>query len=1056
MTNYDLISENPESTIVAEFEPDYRSAAQYQSEAEMEADFIRQLERQAYERVNITCEADLKANLRRQIERLNGIRFTDNEWRSFFAEHLGNPNHGIVEKTRTIQEDNRKTIVRDDGSTANITIIDKANIHNNHLQVINQYVPEGGAYENRYDVTILVNGLPLVHVELKRRGVSIKDAFNQIDRYQRDSFWAGCGLYEFVQIFIISNGTITKYYSNTTRDAQCRVATCVDRKQRRQTSNSFEFTSFWARLDNEPIYDLVDFTQTFLAKHTLLNVLTKYCIFTSEEILMVMRPYQIAATEKILQRLTVSTNARTWGKREGGGYIWHTTGSGKTLTSFKTARLVSRLPDVDKVFFVVDRKDLDYQTMKEYDRFEKGAANSNGSTAVLTKQINDPNARIIITTIQKLTNFIARNPQHKIYGQHVVMIFDECHRSQFGDMHKAVVRKFKKYHLFGFTGTPIFPQNTGSVRNVEFTTTEGTFGDQLHSYTIIDAIRDGNVLPFKVDYIRTMREEDEILNEQVSNIDRERALQAPERISKISRYILEHFAQKTRRDSRHYDFSRLVNVEEVARGRNAGSQHVATAEKKEKVRLQGFNAIFAVASIPFVKLYYTELKKQMEQRTPDKRLKIATIFSYAPNVDVDDETPEDTEGLDQSSRDFLEECIKDYNGMFGTSYDTSADKFQNYYKDLSLRVKNREIDLLIVVNMFLTGFDATTLNTLWVDKNLRYHGLLQAYSRTNRILNSIKSHGNIVCFRNLEKATNDCMQLFGNKDAGGLILLKTFGDYYRGYDDESGRHCPGWVELVSKLLGKFPLSGDPRGLHVVGEKAEKEFIRLFGTILRALNILQTFDEFEGREMIDLDGDFLDYRGFYNEMHEKYRPKTGDAANINDDLVFEMELMKTVEINIDYILFLVGQLTGEENNDREIIVKVMKSVEASPDLRDKEELIREFINRHTPGNDVHDQWHEFVRESQRREIESIITQEKLKRDKTLEFVAQAFRDGEVREGGTAIADILPPMGLFGNAGAKRAEKKKSVFNRLKDFFDRFFDISGGNFYTPDDEQTKRFD
>ncbi len=1039
---YKMMLENPESTIVAEFEPGYHSAAQYQSEAEMEADFIRQLERQAYERVNITSEADLIANLRHQIERLNDIRFTDNEWRSFFAEHLGNPNHGIVEKTRTIQEDNRKTIVREDGSTANITIIDKTNIHNNNLQVINQYVPEGGAYENRYDVTILVSGLPLVHVELKRRGVNIKDAFNQINRYQRDSFWAGCGLYEFVQIFVISNGTITKYYSNTTRDAHIKELT--KGKGKKQTSNSFEFTSYWARLDNEPIYDLVDFTQTFLAKHTLLNILTKYCIFTSEDILMVMRPYQIAATEKILQRLLVSSNAKTWGKREGGGYIWHTTGSGKTLTSFKAARLASRLPDVDKVFFVVDRKDLDYQTMKEYDRFEKGAANSNDSTAVLTKQINDPDARIIITTIQKLTNFIARNPQHKVYGQHVVMIFDECHRSQFGDMHKAITKKFKKYHMFGFTGTPIFPDNAGAIRNVEFTTTEGAFGDRLHSYTIVDAIRDQNVLPFKVDYIRTMHEEEEIVDEQVNNIDRERALMAPERITLVSKYIQEHFAQKTRRDTRSYNFSQLTNVIEVATAKDRNK----VKEVKTKTRLTGFNSILAVASIPFVKLYYTELQKQNWLLPPDKRLKIATIFSYSPNVDIDDETPEDTEGLDKSSRDFLEACIKDYNGMFGTSYDTSADKFQNYYKDLSLRVKNREVDLLIVVNMFLTGFDATTLNTLWVDKNLRHHGLLQAFSRTNRILNSIKTHGNIVCFRNLEKATNDCLRLFGNKDAGGMILLKTFEDYYQGYDDENGKHFAGWEELIEQLLEKFPLAGNPRGLHITGEK---EFIRLFSTILRTLNILQTFDEFEGNEIIDLNGDFLDYRGFYNEMHDKYRPKGGDAANINDDLVFEMELMKTIEINIDYILFLVGQLTGDENNDREIIIKVMKSVEAIPDLRNKEELIREFIDRHTPENDVHDQWHEFVRQSQRKEIENIITEENLKRDKTLAFVGQAFRDGEVCEGGTAIADILPPMGLFGNAGAKRAEKKKSVIVRLKEFFDRFYDISGGNFFSTDNDK-----
>ncbi len=1034
MNSYNLISENPESTVVAEFEPGYRSAAQYQSEADMEQDFIRQLERQAYERVNITSEAELIANLRIQLERLNDIKFTDKEWTAFFTEHLGNPNHGIVEKTRTIQEDNRKTIVREDGSTANITIIDKADIYNNHLQVINQYVTEGGAYDNRYDVTILVNGLPLVHVELKRRGVSIKDAFNQINRYQRDSFWAGCGLYEFVQIFIISNGTITKYYSNTTRDAHVN-----DQKRRgkgkTQTSNSFEFTSYWARFDNEPIYDLVDFTQTFLAKHTLLNILTRYCIFTSENILLVMRPYQIAATERILQRIRISTYAKTWGKREGGGYIWHTTGSGKTLTSFKTARLASRMPDIDKVFFVVDRKDLDYQTMKEYDRFEKGAANSNGSTAVLTKQIDDPNAHIIITTIQKLTNFIARNARHKIYSQHVVLIFDECHRSQFGDMHKAIVRKFKKYHMFGFTGTPIFPQNAGSTRNVEFTTTEGTFGDQLHSYTIVDAIRDGNVLPFKVDYILTMREEDEILDEKVSGIDRERAMQAPERITKVSRYILEHFAQKTRRDSHHYDFSRIVNVDEMASAR--GSSNIK--EVKVKTRLQGFNSIFAVASIPFVKLYYTELKKQMDLLPPDKRLKIATIYSYSPNVDIDDETPEDTEGLDQSSRDFLEQCIDDYNGMFGTSYGTSADKFQNYYKDLSLRVKNREVDLLIVVNMFLTGFDATTLNTLWVDKNLRMHGLLQAYSRTNRILNSIKDHGNIICFRNLEKATNECLQQFGNKEAGGLILLKSFEDYYYGYDD-NGKHHAGWKELIEELLVKFPTDSFP----LIGETAEKEFVKLFGTVLRALNILQTFDEFAGNEIINFNGDFLDYRSFYNEMHEKYRPKASEATNINDDLVFEMELMKSIEINIDYILFLVGQLDGTEAHDSEIIIKVMKSVGASPDLCNKEELIREFIECQTPENDVHDQWHKFVRESQLREIETIISEENLKRDKTIEFIGQAFRDGDVRESGTAIAEILPPMGLFGNAGVKRAEKKRSVLRRLKDFFDKFYDISGGEF------------
>lgn len=1038
---YQLVSENPESTVVAEFEAGYRSAAQYQSEAEMEDDFIKQLTRQAYDYLPIKNEKELIDNLRTQIERLNFIKFSDDEWQQFFSEHLGNPQQGIVEKTKTIQEDHIKAWTRPDDTKVNIYLIDKDHIHNNSLQVINQYVPEGGAFENRYDVTILVNGLPLVHVELKRRGVSIKDAFNQINRYQRDSFWAACGLFEFVQIFIISNGTLTKYYSNTTRDAVARSNQSPGKgKGKKQTSNSFEFTSYWATKDNEPILDLVDFTQTFLSKHTILNILTRYCVFTSENMLLVMRPYQVAATEEIIRRIKISTNAKTWGKREGGGYIWHTTGSGKTLTSFKTARLASHLPDIDKVLFVVDRKDLDYQTMKEYDRFEKGAANSNGSTAVLAKQLApDSNANIIITTIQKLSNFIARNPQHEVYKQHVVLIFDECHRSQFGDMHKAIVKKFKKYHMFGFTGTPIFPENAGSIRNVEFTTTEGAFGDQLHIYTIVDAIRDENVLPFKVDYIRTMREEDEVLDEMVSNIDRERALMAPERISLITKYILDHFAQKTRRDARSYSFSRLVNVKEVATARD----RKAVKEEKQKTRLTGFNSIFAVASIPFVKLYYTELQRQMEQLPPDRRLKIATIYSYSPNVNIEDEMPEDTEGLDESSREFLEKCIKDYNRMFGTSYDTSADKFQNYYKDLSLRMKNREIDLLIVVNMFLTGFDATTLNTLWVDKNLRMHGLLQAYSRTNRILNSIKDHGNIICFRNLEKATNECLQLFGNKNAGGLILLKAFDDYYFGYDEKE-RHFPGWKELIDELLDKFPINGFP----LVGESSQKEFIKLFGTILRALNILLTFDEFEGTEIIDLNGDFLDYRSFYNELHEKYRPKGGELSNINDDLVFEMELMKSIEINIDYILFLVGQLNGEDNHDREIIIKAMKSIQASPDLRNKEELIRQFIESHTPDTDVHDQWGEFVRQSQRKEIETIIEEENLNRVKALDFIKQSFRNGEIRESGTGIADILPPMGLFGNAGALRAEKKKIVIKRLKEFFDRFFDISGGNFFSSD--------
>lgn len=1028
---YQIVSENPDSTAALELPiaAEKRSGAQYGTEAEMERDLIDHLEKQGYERLELTQEADLLHNLRQQVELLNGFEFEDEEWATFSRMHLTNPQHGIVEKTRTVQEDHRKAWRRPDGTPVNVMLIDKEHIHRNTLQVINQYEPAGGAFSNRYDVTILVNGLPLVHIELKRRGGSLKEAFNQINRYQRDSFWAGCGLYEFVQVFVISNGTQTKYYSNTTRDAVSRQQQGRERGKR-QTSNSYEFTSYWTDQGNRLIQDLRSFAQTFLSRHTLLSVLTRYCVLTAEDLLLVMRPYQIAATEAILQRIVTSTNQRQWGRREGGGYVWHSTGSGKTLTSFKTARLASRMEGIDKVLFVVDRKDLDYQTMKEYDRFEPGAANSNTSTAVLAHQLGDPECRIIITTIQKLSGFIARTPQHKVYDQHVVLIFDECHRSQFGDMHRAIVKRFRRYHMFGFTGTPIFSANAGSVHNPEFTTTEGAFGDCLHHYTIVDAIRDGNVLPFKVDYISTLRDREDVPDEQVPNIDRERALMAPERIAGVCRYIIDHFAQKTRRDARSYEFRRTVNVEAMATARDRGG----VRELRQTTRLTGFNAILAVASIPFAKLYYTELKRQMEDLPPDRRLKIATIYSYAPNEDAAEESPEDTTGLDTPSREFLARCIEDYNALYGTSYDTGAERFQNYYKDLSLRMKNREVDLLIVVNMFLTGFDATTLNTLWVDKDLRMHGLLQAYSRTNRILNSVKTHGNIVCFRNLEQATNDSLRLFGNPKSGGLVLLRPFRDYYEGYDDADGTHHPGWRELVDELLTRFPLGRD-----LVGEKDKHAFIKLFGLILRALNILLTFDEFEGRTIIDLEGEMLDYRSIYNTLHDEFRPRGSEKVNINDDLVFEMELMKSIEINIDYILFLIGQMKGDPAQDREITLQVMRSVEASPDLRNKKELIEQFVAQHTPDADVSEEWQAYVRRMRCEQLEALIAEEQLKRPETLRFVSQAFCDGEVRETGTDIANILPPMGLFGMAGARREEKKKTVVCKLKEFFARFFDI-----------------
>lgn len=1038
---YKMVAENPQSTVVSDYEPRYRTAKQYQSEAEMEKEFIEQLQTQAYDYLSITSEKELIENLRHQLEKLNGYRFTDKEWTTFFKEKIANQNSGIVEKTAIVQDDYIQLLTREDGSTKNIYLLDKKDIHNNYLQVINQYVPEGGSHENRYDVTILVNGLPLVHVELKRRGVDIKEAFNQIRRYNRESFWAGCGLFEYVQIFVISNGTQTKYYSNTTRVSH--IAEQQKKKQsksKNQTSNSFEFTSYWARRDNQIIPDLVDFTATFFAKHTLLNILTKYCVFTSEKLLLVMRPYQIAATESILQQIRVSTNYKKYGTVEGGGFVWHTTGSGKTLTSFKTARLASKMEGIDKVLFVVDRKDLDYQTMKEYDRFEKGAANSNTNTAVLKKQLENDDAHIIITTIQKLSIFISQNRSHKVYGKHIVMIFDECHRSQFGEMHTAIVKKFKKYHLFGFTGTPIFPNNSSTGGKFDLKTTDQTFGKRLHIYTIVDAIADGNVLPFRVDYISTMREQEDIRDEQVRNIDREKALMAPERISHIVAYILEHFAQKTKRNGKSFTFNKLTNISEVAEGGKKGKCEVK--EQKQKVRMQGFNSIFAVSSIEAAKLYYLEFKRQMEELSPDRKLNVAIIYSYGANEAEedfsgipDDENSDNTDGLDKSSRDFLESAIVDYNKMFATNYDTSSEKFQNYYKDVSLRMKNREIDLLIVVNMFLTGFDATTLNTLWVDKNLRMHGLLQAYSRTNRILNSIKTFGNIVCFRNLEHATNESIALFGDKEAGGLVLLKTFDEYYNGYEDENGKHQPGYMELVNTLLEDYPLE-----TRIMGEDSEKKFIRLYGAILKATNILSTFDQFAGMEILS-ERDVLDYHSLYIDLYEKYRRnRQGDVVDVNDDIIFEMELIKQVEINIDYILYLIEQMHDGNTGDKEIRITIRKAIGASPDLRNKRELIENFIDQLTPDKNVSDDWQKYVKEQQRRQLDEIISEEKLKPEETYHFVNQSFKDGGIQESGTGIAKILPPMSIFDKT---REMKKKTVLEKLKAFFERFFDISGGD-------------
>lgn len=1025
---YEPIAVSAESTVVAEYVPDLGALAAYQAESALEQELIRLLGSQAYEYMPVTSETQLVANLRTQLEALNQITFSDSEWADFFEAKIAGKNDGIVEKTVRIQEDHVQTLKRDDGSTKNITLLDKQNIHNNRLQVINQYEiarGEGGAnYANRYDVTVLVNGLPMVHIELKRRGVDIREAFNQINRYQRDSFWAGSGLFEYVQLFVISNGTLTKYYSNTTRSQHLKEGQKPGKG--RKTSNSFEFTSWWADAQNKPIQDLTSFAKTFFAKHTLLNILTRYCVLTADKLLLVMRPYQIVATERILQRIDIATNYKHLGTLAAGGYVWHTTGSGKTLTSFKTAQLASKLPSVDKVLFVVDRKDLDYQTMREYDRFQKGAANSNTSTAVLKKQLEDPAARIIITTIQKLSNFVASNKGHEIYAGHVVLIFDECHRSQFGDMHSDITKAFKRYNLFGFTGTPIFAANSGTGGNPLLRTTEQAFGDKLHTYTIVDAITDKNVLPFRIDYVNTVKV-GAVDDKQVSAIDTEKALLAPERIRQIVQYALQHFDQKTRRSSA-YEHSVVTNVVESTRAR----RQVEAIRERQRVR--GFNAIFATASIEAARRYYNHFQVQQESLPTERRLKIGLIYSYGANEEtgdgiLDDEAF-DTDALSTDARGFLEDAIQDYNALFGTSYDTSADKFQNYYKDLSQRLKNRELDLVIVVNMFLTGFDATTLNTLFVDKNLRAHGLIQAYSRTNRILNSVKTYGNIVAFRDLEEESNSALELFGNKDARGVVLLKPFTDYYNDYADK-----------VSKLLTFFPL-----GEQIIGEAAQKAFIQLFGQILRLENILTSFDDFAGHEILT-ERQSQDYRSIYLDLYAEFRKdKSADKELINDDVVFEIELIKQVEINVDYILMLVQKYRSQhgDGDDKEIRAEISRAVDASPTLRNKKDLIEAFVDSVSVDGAIDQEWQAFIAAKREAELEAIIADEGLRHDATRAFIESAFRDGALRTTGTAITKVLPPASRF-SAGGGHGERKQRVIEKLGAFFERFFGLSsdGGN-------------
>ena len=1008
---YGLILQGPESTVCAEA-PTSPVAAEgaYQSEADLEAELIDILTRQGYDRLRVDTEVELVANLRARLEELNGIEFTDAEWGRFSSENVTNPALTVIDKTRRIQDDPVVAFQRDDGSYKNVYLLDRDHIHRNRLQVMNQYEADAGAHRNRYDVTVLVNGLPLVHIELKRRGVRLREAFNQIERYQRESFWSGSGLFEFVQVFVISNGTSTKYYGNTVRWDHTHP------RAGRRGASSFEFTSWWTDSKNRRIADLEGFARTFLAKGTLLMVLTHYCVLTAEDEpkLLVMRPYQICATERILNRILVSElDKRRLGTVDAGGYVWHTTGSGKTLTSFKCAQLASRMEGVDKVMFVVDRKDLDYQTMKEYNRFQKDAVNGSADTHALDANLRDDTKRICVTTIQKLSVLIEKNARHPIYDRHVVIIFDECHRSQFGKMHKEIVRKFRCYHLFGFTGTPIFPKNSNMSGDPTLRTTEQAFGDSLHSYTIVNAIDDGNVLPFRVSYLSTMRAATELGDDQVEGIDRAGALLAPERIMQNATYILDHYDQHTMR----------------------------------KADGTGFTSILATDGIPMARAYYDALRERQDEReragTLKRRLKVAMIYSYAANGDdlatgiISDESMSPT-GLSASDREALDSAIEDYNALFGTSFSTDGAKFQNYYKDVSQRLKSRELDMIIVVDMFLTGFDSKTLNTLWVDKNLRMHGLIQAFSRTNRILDSVKTFGNIVCFRDLSANVDEALELFGDEEAGGIVLLKPYAEYLSEY-----------LTLVDEIRERF--MDDEGRLELLGEDQQKAFVGAFGALLRLRNVLSVFDDFKRDDVVsprmlqDLQSTYLDLADHFKRVAK------AEQVDIVDDLVFEIELIRQVEVNIDYILDLVTRARSGNGEDKVAYDKICRAIATSPQLRDKAELIMEFVERMGVGSDgaavtddgdegtrrskVDGAWVSYVREQVEKELEEIIASERLKPDETRRVVSYAFDAGGVPETGTLVQACLPKVSRFAKGNAY-GEQRHRVIARLQAFYDMF--------------------
>ena len=996
------IAEMTNGIILANYEEILQVQDTYQSEKELEDGMIRDLESQGYERFYGKTSEELYKNLKIQIERLNKVAFTDKEWERFLVEYLDCPNDGMIEKTRKIQENYIYDFIFDDGHLKNIKIIDKKNIHNNILQVCNQ-IKQKGKHKNRYDVTILVNGLPLVHIELKKRGVSLHEAFSQIDRYGKESFNAENSLYKFVQIFVISNGTYTRYFANTTA----------------RNKNHYEFTCEWADAKNKVIRDLKDFTATFFEKRTILEVLTKYCVFDSNDILLIMRPYQIAATERILWKIESSYQNKKSGKIEAGGFIWHTTGSGKTLTSFKTAKLATDLEYIDKVFFVVDRKDLDYQTMKEYQKFQPDSVNGSKDTKELKRSIEKQDNKIVVTTIQKLNEFVKKNPSHEIYDKHCVIIYDECHRSQFGDAQKNIRKSFKNYYQFGFTGTPIFPENAlGSD------TTAGIFGAQLHSYVITDAIRDKKVLKFKVDYndirAKFKAAETETDDKKLKELEK-RMLLHPERISKIVEYILKVYNTKTHRNE-------YYNI-------------------KQK-RLNGFNAIFAVQSVEAAKLYYEEFQKQQENLPEEKRLKVATIYSFAANEernaigDIPDENFEPS-AMESTAKEFLDKVISDYNDYFKTNFSTNGSEFQNYYKDLSKKVKDKKIDILIVVGMFLTGFDAPTLNTLFVDKNLRYHGLIQAFSRTNRILNKVKTFGNIVCFRDLEKATKNAIKTFGDENSVNVILEKSYNDYIKGFkDEETGKSVKGYIDLCNEIVKKFP-----KPVEIEKNQDKKEFAELFGELLKTENILKNFDEFENFEKIISDRQMQDMKSVYVDICEEIRNAGKDDQNNSNeqgidfsDVEFQIDLLRTDEINLDYILELILEKTKEHDDIETLKSEIRRVIRTSLGTRAKENLVINFINKTDlkklkNNGEILDAFYKYAKEEKKEKIDELVKDENLKED-SRRFIEKSINKGFVDYAGSELDSILPPTSR--RKGAREA-KKQSVLEKIQKMVEIFIGI-----------------